>query len=209
MLAEKSQDTFFCISFSRGFQFLRLSARIWSISSIDLRSPAIPMMFSFLSITSISIRSPSSTSAIGPPSTASGLQCPITGPVDAPEKTSVCDQGNALSKFLITADCLRSIEHFRHSASLWSLVTDEYCITFLNLMLQNCIQTLLFTVERSCAENRFKHFLRACSVFDHGTFRSKVSTKDCNASICSDCFVIWTDDVFLRNIYICNVLLNS
>ena len=69
-------------------------------------------------------------------------------------------------------------------------------------MFQDCIQTFFFAVKWSCAENRFKHFLRACSVFDHGTFRSKVSTKDCNASICSDCFVIWTDDVFLRNIYI-------
>lgn len=43
------------------------------------------IIFSFRSSASISIRSPSSTSAIGPPSTASGLQCPITGPVDAPE----------------------------------------------------------------------------------------------------------------------------
>ena len=68
-------------------------------------------------------------------------------------------------------------------------------------MFQNSIQTFFFTVKWSCAENRFKHFLRACSVFDHGTFRSKVSTKDCDTSICSDGFVIWTDDVFLRNIY--------
>ncbi len=43
------------------------------------------IIFSFRSSTLISISSPSSTSAIGPPSTASGLQCPITGPVDAPE----------------------------------------------------------------------------------------------------------------------------
>ena len=71
---------------SRGFQFWRRSFKIASISSMDLRSPAIPMMLSFRSFTSISIKSPSSTSAIGPPSTASGLQWPMTGPVEAPEK---------------------------------------------------------------------------------------------------------------------------
>ena len=69
-------------------------------------------------------------------------------------------------------------------------------------MLQNCIQTFFFAVKWSCAENGFKHFLRACSVFDHSTFRSKVSTENCDTSICSDCFVIWTDNVFLCNIYI-------
>ena len=69
-------------------------------------------------------------------------------------------------------------------------------------MLQNCIQTLLFTVERSCTENGFKHFLRACGVLDHSTLRCKVSTKNCDTSICSDCLVIRTDDIFLCKAYI-------
>ena len=69
-------------------------------------------------------------------------------------------------------------------------------------MLQNCIQTLLFTVERSCAENGFKHFLRACGVFDHSSLRCKVSTENSDASVGSDCLVIWTDDIFLCKVYI-------
>jgi hypothetical protein len=43
------------------------------------------MIFSFLAGISISIKSPSSTKAIGPPSTASGDTCPIAGPRVAPE----------------------------------------------------------------------------------------------------------------------------
>ena len=82
----KRRRTPFLYLGSLGFQFFLLSARTASISSMDFLSPLMPMMFNFLSSTSISIRSPSSTRAMGPPSTASGLQCPITGPVEAPEK---------------------------------------------------------------------------------------------------------------------------
>ena len=69
-------------------------------------------------------------------------------------------------------------------------------------MFQYCIQAFFLAVKRSCAKNGFKHFLRACSMFDHCTFRCQVSTKDCNTSICSDCFIIWTDNIFFCKIYI-------
>ena len=68
-----------------GCHFARRSARIASISSGVFGSPFTPTIASTRSGTSMRIRSPSSTSAIGPPSAASGDTCPIDGPVDAPE----------------------------------------------------------------------------------------------------------------------------
>ena len=66
--------------------------------------------------------------------------------------------------------------------------------------MQYCITAFLFTVERSRIKNSFVHFLRACCMFNHCTFWSKIAFEDCNASVCTDCFIIWSDDVFLCEI---------
>ena len=42
--------------------------------------------------------SPSSTSAIGPPTAASGETWPMEAPLDAPEKRPVCNESNAGTK---------------------------------------------------------------------------------------------------------------
>ena len=76
--------------------------------------------------------SPSSTSAIGPPTAASGDTCPMDAPLDAPLKRPSVIRAMLFPRFLITADCLRCIKHFRHSASFWSFITDKDSITFLN-----------------------------------------------------------------------------
>lgn len=165
--AEKTEYAFLYFG-SRGFQFWRRSFKIASISSMDLRSPAIPIMLSFRSFTSISIKSPSSTSAIGPPSTASGLQWPITGPVGA-GKTAVGDKRDALSKLFVAADCLGSIEHLRHTAAFRAFVADEDGVAFLNLMFQHGIKALLLAVERSGTEDGVEHFFRAGRVLDDGS----------------------------------------
>ena len=47
--------------------------------------PLMPTNCSILFSISISIKSFSSTKAIGPPTAASGETCPIAGPLDAPE----------------------------------------------------------------------------------------------------------------------------
>ena len=57
-----------------------------AISSGDFSSPFTPTMSSVRFSTSRRIRSSSSTRAMGPPAWASGLQWPMTGPVEAPEK---------------------------------------------------------------------------------------------------------------------------
>ena len=53
---------------------------------MDIRDPAIPIIFNDRRSRSNSIRSPSSTTAIMPLRAASGVTWPMTGPRDAPEK---------------------------------------------------------------------------------------------------------------------------
>ena len=84
-LSAKSLRTPFLYLFSFGFQAFFLSARIFSTSSSVFLSPFIPTTFITLLGILISIKSFSSTRAIGPPSAASGEMCPIAGPLAAPE----------------------------------------------------------------------------------------------------------------------------
>ena len=69
-----------------GCQAAFLFNRISSISAGDFFCPQTPMISSFRLGISMRIRSSSSTSAIGPPSAASGETWPMAGPVEAPEK---------------------------------------------------------------------------------------------------------------------------
>ena len=71
--------------FALGFQDSLRLASILSISSKATLSPLIPTNCNILFSISISIKSFSSTNAIGPPTAASGETCPIAGPLDAPE----------------------------------------------------------------------------------------------------------------------------
>ena len=110
-------------------------------------------------------------------------------------ESSVCDQGDGTAKLLVAADGLGGVEHLRHTASLRSLVTDEDCVTFLNFMFQDSIQTLFLAIKRSRLENCLEHLLRACGVLDDRTLRSKVSAQDRDAAVGSDGLVSRTDDV--------------
>src|SRR6185437_10360094 len=70
---------------SSGFQMRLRSSSMASTPSGARCSPLTPTISSSRRGTLISIRSPSSTRAIGPPSIASGATCPMHGPFMAPE----------------------------------------------------------------------------------------------------------------------------
>ena len=69
-------------------------------------------------------------------------------------------------------------------------------------MMDYCIKTCLFAIEWSCIKYSLKHFLRAGCMFNNCTFRGKITFKNSNASILPNRLIIWSDYIFLSNIYI-------
>ena len=75
---------------------------------------------------SMEMRSPSSTSAMGPPAAASGLTWPMDAPRVAPEKRPSVMQGHALAQ-AHAADGGGGVEHLPHAgAALGPLVADDH-----------------------------------------------------------------------------------
>ena len=68
--------------------------------------------------------------------------------------------------------------------------------------MKHCIQTLFLTVKGSCVQNCPEHFLWTCSVLDHCSLRSQISSENGNASVRSDGIIIRTDNILSGKIYI-------
>ena len=69
-------------------------------------------------------------------------------------------------------------------------------------MMNYCIKTCLFAIEWSCIKYCLKHFLRAGCMLNYCSLWGKITFKNSNASILSNRLIVWSDYIFLGNIYI-------
>ena len=145
-----------------GCHLARRVARIASISAGVFSSPFTPTIASTRAGISMRIRSPSSTSAIGPPLAASGETWPMAGPVDAPEKRPsvirAIERPSSLSDEIASV----GVEHLRHAGALRALVADEHRVAGLDFVGQIPRRSPLPRCRMGGrAERRLEHLLGA------------------------------------------------
>ena len=112
-------------------------------------------------------------------------------------ESAVCDQRNRSSELLVRGDSLRCVEHFRHTGCFGTLVSDENGIPGIYSVMKDRVNAFLLAVERSRVQNRAEHLFRAGGVLDDSAFRCQISLEDRDRSVCSDCLVERSDDIFL------------
>ncbi len=127
---------------------------------------------------SISMISPFSTSAIGPPTAASGETCPMAAPRVAPEKRpSVirCD-GAAESS---SHDCGGRVEHFSHAgAALRAFIPDDDHIAVYDVSAVDGVHGVLFTVVHLSGAGMLEHFRRNRASLYHTGVRRQIAAGE-------------------------------
>ncbi len=178
-----------------GFQLARRWARIASISSGVFSSPFTPTMASWRFGTSMRMRSPSSTSAIG--AAYSGFRADM-----ADDRAAACageaavgDERHAGSQLRVGADGLAGVEHLGHTAAAGAFVTDEDGIAGLDLAVQNGGDARLLAVVGLGAQGGVKHVLGAGGVLDDTALRGQIALQDGDAAVGALGVVKAVDDV--------------
>ena len=146
----------------------------------------------------ISIRSPSFTRPIGPPSLASGETCPIHGPRVPPEKRPSVIRATDSSRPM-PAICGCGCQHFTHSrTSFGTFVTDNDNVSGLHIPCKNALHGIFFTIIHPCGTCMDTHFRVNRNLLYNRAVGSKASFENCNSPFGMDWLLKGCNDLFIQ-----------